>query len=340
MAENKKPRDEINSIARQSGFSDVFGSITDVFKGIDHRNAGSNYRKNDDHHGLTLFTRPRMNLTYNNVLADRQLHPLLSRNPLHMYNTLRLMLSPTLVEHENLTSPVFDHKMAFIPLLSNTLLNVSGFPDVTLNTYTSPEGIRKETWSMGDDVAEINSAYDITATFANIQGDPITALFHTWIRYIGNVYSGDMVAFPEHIIENEIDYQTRIWRIILDSSKRYVRKIGCANAAYPMASPLGNSFNVDTSQAYVSDNDQISIPFRCMGAEYNDPILYDEFNLTVQYFNPAMRDHNRNDAMIKLGRSEAINFNYRGYPRIDRNTLELEWWVTPEVYLEIMGNQS
>lgn len=341
MANNEKDtRNIVDVLSTRAGYSRVHGSITDVYRGIDHRDAGSPFQKNNDHQGLVLFTRPRLNLTYNNVMADRQLRALLSEEPYSMYRAIRCMLDPELSKgragREIVKSAVFDERQAFMPLLSNTLLNLSGFPDITSNTYTSTEGKRKESYSIIDDVAEVNGAYDVTANFANIKGDPITAMFHFWTRYAGNVYSGDMVPYPEAIVENEIDYQTRIWRIVLDSSKRYVTKIGCASAAFPMASPLGAAFNYNREEPFISENDQISVPFRCMGAEYNDPILYTEFNLVVQLFNPAMKDGNRENLMVKLPNQILNEFNFIGYPRISED-LELEWWISKDEYTELTG---
>ena len=304
---NPKSVKTINDRVKSSGFARPFNSIGDVYYGIDHRNAGSSFQKNTDHQGLTLFTRPRLNLSYNNVRADRVLMPLV------------------------------DPRQAFMPLLSNTLLSVSGFPDITLNTYTSTEGMRKEAFSMVDDVAEINNTYDVTATFANIKGDPITDLFYLWCRYQGNVYSGIMDPYPEMIVMNEIDYQTRIWRLILDSTKRFVKKIGCANAAFPLASPLGASFNYSNDKPYNDENDQISIPFRCIGAEYQDPILYAEFNRTVVDRNPAMEDGVRQYSLRKLKSNELTSNNFQGYPRIEPTTKELEWWV-PAAPIAMNGN--
>lgn len=334
---NPKSVRDINDRVRSSGFARPYNAIGEVYYGIDHRNAGSSFQKNTDHQGLTLFTRPRLNLSYNNVRADRVLMPLLTQDPLSKYRAIGAMLDPRFEG----TSDLVDPRQAFMPLLSNTLISLSGFPDVTLNTYTSTEGMRKEAYSMVDDVAEINNTYDITATFANIKGDPITDLFYLWARYQGNVYSGIMDPYPEMIIMNEIDYQTRIWRLILDSTKRYVKKIGCANAAFPLASPLGASFNYSNDKPYSDENDQISIPFRCIGAEYQDPILYAEFNRTVVDRNPAMRDGTRQDSYRKLKPNELNANNFQGYPRIEPTTKELEWWVpTVGVDPRVSSNDS
>lgn len=322
----KNDRPRINDLSRERGFGRMFGTMTDLYRGIDHRHAGTAAQKNTDHQGLVLFTRPQLNLSYNNVVADRSLTPLLDENPRSMWRALRAMLDPK----GNYASDLFDNRQAFITVMSNTLDTLSGFPDVTVNTYTSTEGMRKEAYSIVDDVAEINGTYDITANFANVEGDPISMLLHAWVRYAGYVYSGEMVPYPEFVAENRVDYQTRIWRIILDVNKRFVKRIVCANAAFPMASPMGAGSNYDRSQPYIQDNEQISMPFRCMGAEYNDPILYHEFNDTVQFFNPGMRDDRRGATYIKLKPSQQNEFGFWGYPRINLETLELEWWVSKQ----------
>lgn len=321
-------RDRIDELSRISGFGSVYGSMSDLYRGIDHRSSGTAFQKNTDHMGLLLFTRPELNLSYNNVLADRQLLPMLSQETLSQARAIRALLDPRGRYPSNLIDPL----SAFIPILTNTALSASGFPDLTLNTYTSPEGIRKEAWSMVDDVAEINNTYDITVNFANVEGDPITQIFQYWTRYMGNVYVGDMMPYFEQIVDNRIDYETRIWRLIPDRSRRIIRKIGCANFAYPLASPLGASFNYSRDQAHIEENNQISIPFRCTGAEYNDPLLYVEFNQTVQMFNPNMQDGRRENVYHKLTHKELDAFNFRGYPRIDLNTFELEWWVSMEEF--------
>lgn len=318
----KDGKQRIDRAAKQVGFAKPKSAVAEVYFGIDHRDAGSSFQKNTDHQGLTLFTRPQLNLSYDNVLADRTLTSLLDEKPTSMYAAIRGMLDRNFGNKSNL----IDSQQAFMPILTNTLMNISGFPDITLDTYTSPEGMRRESYSIVDSIADINNTYDLTATFANIQGDPVTALFHFWTRYASNVYTGRMVPYPDMIIENEIDYQTRIWRIVLDSTKRFVKKIGCANVAFPMASPLGASFNYSKETPYINENDQISIPFRCMGAEYNDPILYHEFNATVIAFNASMIDP-ANKGYRKLTQYDKAAYNYEGYPRINLETLEMEWWV-------------
>lgn len=141
-----------------------------------------------------------------------------------------------------------------------------------------------------------------------------------------------MVPYPNNLVERRIDYQTRIYRVLLDPSRRYVQKIAACGAAFPVNSPLGNSFNFSNEGVYNQDNDQISIRFKAMGADYNDPITFQEFNAVVQIFNPDMKGDNsdREKNLRMLSQEELKSFNYEGYPRIDPESFELQWWVPKE----------
>ena len=240
------------------------------------------------------------------------------------------------------------------PSNTNNLLSISGWPDVIAPFHTSQEGVYKEAFSLVDGLTVNYSTYDITANFRNMPGDPITLMFFVWCHYMSLVYRGDMVPYPDFIIQNEIDYQTRIYRLVLDSTKTRVQKIGACGAAFPTNAPMGAAFNFEHDRPINSSNDQISIHFQCMGAQYQDDILIYEFNRVVGLFNPGMateafvdaysRDTNgqlvttpTNRYHKKVPMDALVIFNNRGYPRINPNTYELEWWVSNEDYEQRIG---
>lgn len=325
-------KDEVDFISRLSGFGKLTTTQTNNLFGINHRGSGAPLPTNTDQQGLTFFTRPRLNLSYDNLIANRVFSVLASQNDNRkdagtLPGAIRSMLDPQLFIEHGMRSPLFDEKSAFIPILTNNLMSMSGWPDIALDTYTSKEGIYKESFSMVDGTAQIFNTYTATATFRNVAGDPISLLFTIWVLYASLVYNGEMTPYPDSIIENEIDYQTRIYRLVLDKEKKFVQKIGACGAGFPIASPLGAAFNFSNDTAYNRDSDQISIPFQCMGANYLDPILIKEFNEVVELFNPAMKPAFRTSAHVKLFGDELKYFNHRGYPRIDPSTYELEWWV-------------
>ena len=342
----------LDSLLRRTATGQVSTAIGDNFYGINHRQQPGAISINKDYYGLTFFTRPRLNLTEGNLRAVRLLTPLLNQEAASIQRIIRCLLDPQLAQ-ANVTSPFVDRQQAFIPILTNNLLSINGWPDVLLPINTSQAGMYKEAWSQADGVAENFSTYQLTAAFRNLPGDPITALFLNWVHYASNVYQGTMVPYPDMIVQNEIDYQTRIYRLVLDSSKSRVQKIGACGAAFPVNAPIGAAFNYEADRPINNSNDQITIQFECAGAMYQDDILVDEFNRTVAMFNDQMaasrftvaparnykgelylKPQNKDCTQIPM---DALTiFNNRGYPRIDPETYELQWWVDNDDYRTLL----
>lgn len=337
----KNTRDALEKALTGTHLGSVSTAIGDTFYGINHRQTPTPIQINKDYFGLTFFTRPRLNLTTDNVRALRQLNPLLNQQPDSIPRIIRCLLDPQLQrgrDGADMSCPFVDQNQAFIPVLTNHLLSMNGWPDIMVPTHTSQEGAYKEATSWVDGTAKNYTTYDITANFRNIPGDPITTLFLVWLHYMAAVYEGEMIPYTEMIVENEIDYNTRIYRLVLDASKSRVQKIGACGASFPLSAPIGAAFDFASDRPINSGNDQISIPFRCMGAMYQDDILIYEFNKTVQMFNVLMRDESRNQTMSKVSMAALGIFNNRGYPRINDETYELEWWVSQEDYASVFGS--
>lgn len=371
-------KQKIDAILKASGKGGLADSTTVLMGGIDHAGLGGIATPNRDDKGYVFFVKPKLNLSYDNVQSIRSMSALRDPEALSMPAAIVAMLDPdgnsgdpSAIDNqpapiggmpgtESATAvrrglrSVVDPKGAFIDLLGNTCLSLSGFPDYELSLYTSKEGNGKETFTHADSFPKDFSNYSLTANFMNVEGDPVSLLATVWIEYAARVSEGSMLPYPYMIIENEIDYQTRIYRLVMDPSKTIVQRIACANVAFPTASPTGAAFNYNKEEQRSSEMNQISIPFNCTGFEFNDPILIEEFNVTVQYFNPDMRDRESSPGVpvfVKQGndgveRSKVIArmgdyvkipqgmkqyCNGRGYPRIS-STFELEWWLPTEEY--------
>jgi hypothetical protein len=336
----KKALDDIYS---KTAVGNLSTAISDTFHGLNHRKQPNSIPINKDDHGLTFFTRPRMNMTRDNLRQVRQFVPMLTNNAVSIPRAIRALLDTDSQKEEH-GSPLVDPFQAFIPILTNQLITISGWPDVVAPTYTSKPGVYKEAYSHVDGVVQNYENYSFQANFRNIQGDPITALFLTWVLYSSLVFQGIVVPYPDMIIENEIDYQTRIYRLVLDPSRRFVQKIGACGAAYPFSVPLGTAFNIDAEQPYSRANEQISISFQVLGAMYQDDILIEEFNKTVILHNSKMAGENDadrqsgNDPLVKIEPALYNTFNHMGYPRINPDTYELEWWIWKREYDEMLSS--
>ncbi len=331
----------LDDVYSKTAVGNLSTAISDTFYGLNHRQQPNSIPVNKDYHGLTFFTRPRLNLTRDNLRQVRQFVPMLTSNSVSIPRAIRALLD-TDSRIEGHTSPLVDPHQAFIPILTNQLISISGWPDIVAPTYTSKPGVYKESFSIIDGVVQNYETYSLVANFRNIQGDPITALFLTWVLYASLVFQGVVVPYPDMVIENEIDYQTRIYRLVLDPSRRFVQKIGACGAAFPWSVPMGTAFNIEAEQPISRANEQISITFQAIGAMYQDDILVDEFNRTVIMQNSDMggiTDAERvRNGLKKIEHQLYGTFNHMGYPRINPNTYELEWWVWKNEYDEMLGS--
>ena len=348
--ESDQNRNIVSEAFRDSG-APLNSDLYNFMHGIKSVNPGvSSAPANRDSTGYTLFTKPVLNLTYDNINLIRKLEFLGDEDPLGMACAIKCALSPYGIHvsvpqdnsARNIRSRIEDDKSAFISCLSNGLISLSGWPDKTLDTYTSAEGIAKEVISMVDGRVDQYGSYDLSADFRNVRGDVIPTLISAWVEYMGRVAEGTISPYPVMIAENEIDYMTRIYRIVMDESDNYVTKIGSCGGAFPIAVPNAAAFNVDRNRVISDANTQVSLPFKCIGFEDNDPILIKEFNEVVEMFNIDMREEYREDRMIPMiGRyaefRKALDHNF--YPRIESDH-RLVWYAPKTLFDRLFPGET
>lgn len=329
--------DNVNSLDDFLRFTQPTGShskaIFDNLYGISHRGTKNPLPESRDSYGLTFFTRPQLCLSTVNCQNDRIFINMLSNNPNSIWSYIRAMLDPRISLPRSANGigeahqcALIDHLSAFIPVLSNNVKSVSGWPDIVVDSFTSKPGSRKQVWGIADSSTDIYEQFDLNVTFRNSKEEPIMLLFTIWATYMTRVFEGLMTKYVDYIVNNEIEYNTRIYRLILDESKRFVKKIACTGASFPVNVPNGRFFDFQENVNYNDQNKDIDITFRSFGACYNDPIIVEEFNKVVGIFNPDM-EYGPNINMEKIPYEMLEMFNYRGYPYINTNTLELEWYI-------------
>ena len=328
--------------------------------------------RNKDMYGYTFFTRPQLNLHEYNINNYRGFYNLLTDNALSYQRYVRMILDPRLGANGAITCPFVDNQNAFIPILTNTITSLSGWPDLTVPTYTSDAGLYGQEISFVDGVTNHYESFDLDVSFRNIRGNPLIYLFYIWIKYESLVFEGILNPYSDMIVENEIDYNTRIYRLVMDNTKRYVRFIACTGASFPINVPSGSLFDYNIDTPYNDQNKEINIRFRCLGFRAFEDIIKLEFNETVGIFNPAMKslvEHDLdintpdsakardNDNLIyhapgssyvkipyalsmivneSLDDNKFYNLNYRAYPYINLMTSELEWWID-STYFDAKG---
>lgn len=339
----------LDVLFRTGGIGSLSDSIGMSFNGLNHRGIANRLPMNKEQHGITFFTKPNMNMSTPNLLMDRRMYKLLSSESASIPRAIRVSLGPEICRKENIYSSLIDDEMIFMPILTNTLISVSGFPDLEVSTFTAKDGAYKETYQMVDGVSDIYRSYDINCEFRNIDGSPSILLFAQWLHYMSLVFQGELVPRLDSIIEQRIDYQTRIWRLVLDEKREKVAHIGCCIAAIPTGISYGAIFNYEADKPFNLSNDRLSVRFSCVGVEYDQPILIEEFNAAVSLFNENMKYVN--DARkakkissytdyIKIPKDQLVNFNFNGYPRINPDTMELEYWIDKRKYDALLAEYS
>ena len=320
-------------------------AITNAFYGINITGDDNRLLDNRDVNGYTFFTRPQLNLSSANLQLVNSLYSLLTTKDNSVHRYVRMMLDPRLKHNDGnnpgIKSDIVDNKSAFIPVLTNTIKSISGWPDVVTPTHTSKEGLKKEQQSIVDGFVEIYNSFDLDVSFRNIREEPMTIMFTTWLTYMAKVFEGDMMPYLDMITENEIDYNTRIYRIVTGDISGQVKKIAATGASFPISVPTGKFFDQADGSPLNVQNKDINIRFKCDGAMYNEQVLMTEFNDTVAIFNPAMRklingesDHGLEKVPVDL----IYIINHRAYPHINRSTNILEWWIEEELLKEIENN--
>lgn len=350
----------VDSVGVKAGLGYLDSAITQAYSGFNIFNTGVAAPLNNEQQGFTFFTRPLLNLSYDNIIQDRSFTLMLAELEESMPRAVRAFLDPVGADgyqfqakagkrysHPAFKSGLVDNNSAFLNVLTNNLLSLTGWPDPTVDTYTSKEGAYKEAFSMVDGTCRIFSAWPLSASFRNMITDPISYLIHVWTSYASLVKEGVLDPRPEFLLENEVDYFSRCYRFIMDPSRTYILKAACNGACFPTSNSLGTHFNFNSDQPFNREVDQISVTFQSLGASYYDPIILYEFNRVVTMFNPTM-DALINNSSTRLANYVYIQPKYRvlfntcnfKYPRINTETSELEWWVRKDVYDEILNITS
>lgn len=340
MATDSITKISLDDYFQSTNIGSIDKAIGNNLYGINHRQIAGMVPSNKDTYGLTFFVRPQLNLQGDNIRNVRKFYPLLAENPLTIHRYVRATLDPRIMhgysfgEHTvpPITCQMVDNLNAFIPILTNNLNTLTGWPDLVTPMFQSKPGLYNEAYGQVDGITEYYEAFDIDATFRNTRGDPILYMFYIWQHYTSLVFEGKLIPYIDFITENEIDYNTRIYRLVLDQNKEIVKKIAATGAAVPISNSIGSFFDFNNDKPYNDQNKDITIKFRCFGAQYQDDILISEFNKTVIIFNSNMADSARNREMVRVDKNTIQMFNNRGYPRINPNNYTLEWWVPKDLY--------
>lgn len=348
-----KIQKSLDDMLSSSAIGSVDRAIANALYGLNHRNTGNLVPFNRDQQGYAFIVRPQINLQKENISNVRRLYPLLSDNPWSVDRYVRCTLDPRIQAgysfntkpvspanrayydsiglHPNSVPPLscdlVDERQCFIPLISNMVEKISGWPEAQVPTMSFEPGLFREKYVAVDGMMEVYDEYDLDLTFKGMKGNTLLYLLWAWTYYPTLLIGGQVARYPDYRSENRLDYTTRIWRLTMDEANETVSMLTASGASFWVTSNVAIFADYDRSQAILNPAKEFSVRLKCMGFQFFDPILVQEFNTTVTQFNPEMGDGLRDNEMIRVPKSWLNYFNFRGYPRINPNNMALEWYI-------------
>lgn len=305
-----------------SGGKSLDTIFQDSLSGIDSVHGAMHMSEVEDH-GMTFFTRPRCNFTSGNLKSDRTMSMLNTEDPRTVACAVRAYLDTDFLSKYKVSAAdnIFVHDLnPFIPILSNRLTGLSGWPDPVLDIFTSNQGFFSESITYPNGWDQLTKSYDLTATFSDIQGSVVLMIILMWSRYLFMVTRGVMSAYMKDIEDRRLGFTSSIYRFVMDPSKQYITKWAKATGCFPHSLPVGAYFNYDANAANVDTSMNMSVPFSVAGkVDYLDPVVLLEFNTLVSRFNPNI------EQWTIATPGERVRLNHLCIPFIDLRTNRLQW---------------
>jgi hypothetical protein len=320
---------------------DTINAVLKSGRGLDRINAqikairGFNYFKDDfvlpdtDNHGFTFISRPHLNMRLGNVRANSYLNFLNTLNPASPAFAIRCLLDPDFAHANAVTaskSTLFDIRNPFIPILTNRLKSMSGWPDMVMETETTEGGFFSENITLPIGWDNLNKSYDLTLTFSDVKGGYILALFFAWFIWIDAARKGNnVVAYQKYIEERRMCFTFSIYRFLLDETGHYITKWAKATGTFPLSVPMGAYFNFDKSTPYAFEGQNLSIPVKVAGRiEYMKPEVFTDFNILVHKYCPNVTKSSM-CAIVNNTDMKVVNNKIIPYIDLSSGKNELVW---------------
>lgn len=332
-----------------SGRGSVSQSFYDQISGLNMLNTPPTLPNVRERAGLTFWTRPNLNLSDSNLRAWPPFYDAIAdvnaTPPMMSYlSVVRSLLDPRgcwspIDGGNNRLSPLIDNLSPFIPWLSNSLISMSGWPEILAGTFTSSEGNHHEAYTILDDTIKNYRVWDLSSSHRNPEGNLIGILLYMWVAAASLTFEGDMVPYPDSIRNRRRNYMSRIFRFATDDRMHRIEE-WWSTIAYPYMAPTAVNANFSIDSPFNTEAQQVSINWKCTACETYDPRVLVDFNRISVYFNPYLHPNIREQYMVKVDQSQWQRFNYKCYLYIDTNLKVFERWVPIKVYNEVMESLS
>ncbi len=316
-------------------------SLGSLLKGINHSGSVPILYPEEENKEMAFFTRPLLNMSSANLQNDREMANLITDtgNDIHTY--IREMLDPRLYlsEKHKTTCPFVDNELAYIPILTNAIEELTGMPDRTLPVSTGNAGAIGQQYSSPDGVFNYYGNTEFDFVFQKVRGNIVDRLIGVWCQMMSLQAQGTCVPYFEDEVRDRRNFECRVYRLNLDYTGNIVTDLAAIKVYFPIVDNIGKEFNMSKNKPR-DKGKTTNVRFLSMGGvAYKDPIILWEFNQHTAMTSPSVTNmlEGKPHDLVKIPRVFKDRFKDTGYPIINDETMELEWWVknTSPTYYKI-----
>lgn len=322
----------LEKIYRSQGITDPRVANAANYWGIDYLKTPGMVANPNIGMGHVFFTRPRLRLTYDNLIKHRTFAMLADGDSFSVTAMIRAYLDPVGHAGGTFPCPLVDTRNPFISILSNQCQTLTGWPETSVSAYTSRDGLMGESYSLADGKHTNYSTSSLSGSFKNVANDFITNLFHYWTQYMMLSHTGVMMPYHDDWLYNRINYNTRIYRFVTDPSGLYIVDFAMTGASFPLNSGKAAVYDYNKDEHLQTSIDDVSIEFQSNGFIQMDPIILRQFNKTVLMFCPLMADASRSKHFHELTLAEKPYFTHHAIPYVNLKNFRLGWFVDKTLF--------
>ena len=286
---------DLASLSSGSGLAN--NQITSFMTGFD-KYGKSMLMPNIEMPGLTFFSRPRLCLQSSNLRNNPVMAPLDTDNPESMAFAIRALLDTNLANQDGTNcvkytnaienSPLLNPESPWFIPLTNSLVSISGFPDFDLQIESTEGGYFAEQQKYAIGADNFNRGTSLNVTFREMPGGVISAIFFYWLEYIRCVTRGDMLAYPDDIDGQILNYTVSIYSFNMDPSMQYITRWVKCTGCFPKSLTLGQFMNKSAGNYTQEEVRQITINFEVNKVEYMKPYCLLDFNTLAKRYCPVI----------------------------------------------------
>ena len=314
---------------------------------------------NSMNYGFTFITRPRLNLTSPNLRQNPILHTLNANDENSVAFMIRALLdtrlstgSDLILDYGNasqlkneevmdfgqkcLLSGLVDARNPFFIPLCNGLKGLSGFPDFNIEVETTEGDFHSGdfTFAKGSDMN--NRTQELSLEFRDVQGSIILSCIYYWCLYMALQAKGVVMAYPDDIYQQRLNYTVSIYRFVMDTTRRNILWWAKATGCFPKSAPIGALFNVNQSEVTISSAANFSVPFTANDIKVNDPGIILDFNRLMKRYCPTIDTEAFYD--VETDNDMTAGLNFIGLPYIEDTATGLKLvWRTDSNYVASAG---